>query len=129
MENRGDGVRLDLPKLADPNCVACYLRNDSEVELSFVSELEKFHPYLIEGKAFKEFKLKPGQQMLVPHVYFEVLPQDVERKITRTGIPSDHPPVEFVYEVRAIEQGNGAGDPPAREPNSDTPLSDAELPN
>jgi len=101
--------RLDdhVPKMNDPQCVACYLQNDSDVPLTIVSQLEKYYPQLIEAKDFISFELNPGEKKLVPHCYFDLLPYEAERKVTRIGIGHDHPPVEFVYNVRKSSEQVG----------------------
>jgi hypothetical protein len=114
-----------IPTLTDPQCVACYMQNDSAVRLQFVSALEKVYPFLIEAVAFKEFWLEPGEKKLVPHTYFEMFPLNVERKVTRIGLGYDHAPVEFVYEMRAIEKDSSCEDPRSQERGPDTPPSGA----
>ncbi len=102
--------RLDdaIPKVNDPQCVAGYIKNDSAVDLIFVSNLETFHPRLIEAKEFLRFELAPGEKKLVPHGYFDILPHDVERKISWHTIGPEHPPVEFLYALRPNEVMQGA---------------------
>lgn len=89
-----------IQKISDPQCVACYITNESAVPLTFVSVLEHHYPMLIEAKAFVKFELQPEEKRLVPHSYFDILPYDAERKINVAAIPKDHPPVEFLYSKR-----------------------------
>ncbi len=100
-----------LRKISDPQCVACYITNESAVPLTFVSVLEQHYPNLIEAKAFVRFELQPEEKRLVPHSYFDILPYDVERKINVAAIPKDHEPVEFLYATRPV--------PPKEESKSD----------
>lgn len=123
--------RLDpsnFNRIGDPNCVACYIRNDSDFQLDFVSMLEKHHEYIIEAPAWKGFVLQPGEKKLVPHRYWDIFPQEKERKISVIEIPKDHEPVEFLYKTRTIEQGNAAVPLPAQSEGSDMPPSSAEFP-
>jgi len=118
--------RVEAPKMGDPSCVACYLRNDSEVQLDFVSMLETHYPMLIEASAWKGFVLQPGEKKLVPHRYWDIFPRDVVRKVSIIEIPKDHEPVEFLYKTRATEQkGNGAVALHSQSEGSDTPSLDA----
>lgn len=128
----GNTVRLprldpsDFGRTADPGCVVCYLRNDSPVELQFISELEKYHPDIIEANHWKGFVLQPGEKKLVPHRYWDIFPQNVERKISIIELPKDHEPVEFLYRRRST--GNAAEALHSQSGDSDTPPSGAEPP-
>lgn len=131
---QGNMVRLprldasNFNRIGDPNCVACYIRNDSPVQLDFVSTLELQHPSIIEADAWKGFVLQPGQKKLVPHRYWDIFPRNADRTISVIEIPKDHEPVEFLYKTRVIEKGNAAEDLHSLSGDSDTPPLGAEPP-
>lgn len=97
----GPDDSLDMPGVhkveGDTNAMAVWIVNESQFDLTFVSELEKYYPRVKEAPDFKQKVLKPGERCLFPHQYFDIQPHDKPRRVRAE--PAKPGEADFLYPI------------------------------
>lgn len=102
-KEKADWAQANMERISDPMLCAVSIKNRIDIDLIFESTLEINTP-LEEAKAWKVVRLKPDEEKVFPHIYFNVTNED-GRDCTYTVKPAPKNS-DFVYSMRKEFSGN-----------------------